>query len=99
MEPGEEYSLGMPMPRTFSASEGFDGDGGDEGGVDASAKADEGFVEAAFADIVTGAEDEGVPAAAMSSERGRGDRGAWAGIDEDEVFGEGSCLGDDSPVH
>ncbi len=42
-------------------AEGFDGDGGDEGGVDAAAEADEGLLEAALADVVAGAEDEGVP--------------------------------------
>ena len=36
------------------------GDGRDEGGVDAAAEGDEDFAEAAFADVVAGAEDERV---------------------------------------
>ena len=42
-------------------AEGVDGDGGDEGGVDAAAEADERVLEAALADVVAGAEDERVP--------------------------------------
>ena len=40
-------------------AEGVDGDGGDEGGVDAAAEGDERLAEAAFADVVAGAEDQG----------------------------------------
>ena len=80
-------------------AEGFDGDGGDEGGVDAAAEGDEGLGEAALADVVARAEDEGAKDRLVLvidlRMHGAGER---FGVDEDQVFFERRGLGDDLAV-
>src|SRR5208337_2010974 len=70
-------------------TESFDGDGGDESGVDAAAKADKNPREAALADVVAGAEDEGAKNGfVFVAGLGVHVAGERFGVDEDEIFFE-----------
>ena len=77
-------------------AERVDGEGGDEGGIDAARKADQDLREAALADIVADAESEGVPGGfGIVAVFGWNDGGAGVGVEKGEVFGKGGGLGDD----
>ena len=81
------------------AAHGFDGDGGGERGIDAAAEPDEHAREAALADVVARAEDQGfVDGFAFVGEVGVEVALAGDGVDEDQVFGERRGGGDDFAV-
>ena len=88
----------MPMARTFSVPESIRCDGCDERRVDAAAQGDEGFAEAAFADVVAGAQDQSM-IGGFSVVVGRiGDCGRTERIDDHEVFFKRFCLRDEVTV-
>ena len=77
-----------------------DGDGGDDGGVDAAAQADQDLAKSALADVVAGAADRAPAAAAEISSAGCGRMSPFAGdrIEQDQIFLEGSGVRGDLAV-
>jgi len=70
-------------------AERFDGNGCHERGVDAAGESDEGLQEAALADVVAGAEDEGAKNGfVFVAGLGVHVAGERFGVDEDEIFFE-----------
>ncbi len=77
----------------LAAAESVRGDAGDEGGIDAAAKAEDDFVEAAFTDVIAGAADEGaVGHFEFIGGLGMEIAGGGGGIEEDEIFLEAAGL-------
>ncbi len=79
-------------------TEGIGGNGRDERGIDASAEADKGLFEPAFAHIVAGAEDQGAVGGGGIVVLGDGQDGGIKGVDDDQVFSEGGGLGNQFPA-